>query len=313
LGKIKNKEEIMESWIPQGGTNLFQTIKAKCREAESKGQKLWRLSIGQPSGPALKMARIGASRAVDSDCESMHEYQDNGSPGVPDFAKDFVQAHLRTDLTNQIVSFLPIPGIKPMLGLIPLACRAFRNNEIKVRTMTSPGYPTPYDWCRYLQLDPKPLVTNPQNKFRFSIKDINPGTDLIMMNYPANPHGQIATRQWLQKLCQHCQENKIRLFNDAAYAILAFGKSHWTLADIAVDYPMLSWAEAFSASKAIGNGTGWRVGAMVGSPDFINDIATIKGNTDSGFVAFSAAGVLWAVQYAMDDIEVLRKSYQKKT
>ena len=301
----------MQSWLPQGGTNLFQAIKAKFREAEGNGQKLWRLSIGQPSGPALEIARLNASRAVNSEKESMHEYQDNGSPGVPDFAKNFVQVHLRTDLKDQIVGFLPIPGIKPMLGLIPLACNA-HNEEILVRTMTSPGYPTPADWCRYLQLEPIPLVTNIANKFRFDVKDIKPGTSLIMMNYPANPHGQIATRQWLQRLCQHCQDNKIRLFNDAAYAILAFSKCHWTLADIAVDYPTLSWAEAFSASKAIGNGTGWRIGAMVGSPDFIQDIATIKGNTDSGFVAFSAAGVILAVQYAMDDIEALRKSYQMR-
>jgi LL-diaminopimelate aminotransferase len=299
----------MSSWLPEGGTNLFQAIKAKCKDAEEKGQKLWRLSIGQPSGPALTSARITAGEAVESEQESMHEYQDNGSSGVPDFAQRFVQAHLRTDLTNQIVSFLPIPGIKPMLGLILLACNA-PNDEILVRTMTDPGYPTPADWCRYLQLEPIPLVTNMKNKFRFEVKDIKPGTALVMMNYPANPHGQVATRQWLQKLCQHCRDNKIRLFNDAAYAMLAFGKSHWTLADIAVDYPALSWVEAFSASKAIGNGTGWRVGAMVGSPDFISDIATIKGNTDSGFVAFAAAGVLYAVENDMARIEKIKATYK---
>ena len=57
-----------------------------------------------------------------SDGESMHEYQDNGSIGVPDFARRFVDGHLDGSLDGADVDYLPIPGIKPMLGLIPLAC-----------------------------------------------------------------------------------------------------------------------------------------------------------------------------------------------
>ncbi|MCX6744955.1 MAG: aminotransferase class I/II-fold pyridoxal phosphate-dependent enzyme [Candidatus Parcubacteria bacterium] len=302
----------MESWLPQGGTNLFQAIKAKCSEAEGKGQKLWRLSIGQPNGPALRSARTVASQAVLSDQETIHEYQDNGSPGVIDFAKRFVAAHLPFKcLENRNVAYLPIPGIKPMLGLIPLACNS-SHEEIVVRTMTNPGYPTPADWCRYLQLDPIPLVTTPQNRFRFSIKDIKPGTNLIMMNYPANPHGQIATYGWLMELCERCVDLGIRIFNDAAYAMLAFNKKHCALAEVASLYTGLSWVEAFSASKAIGNGTGWRIGAMVGSPDFIGDIATIKGNTDSGFVAFSAAGVIHALENDKENIIRYRQAYKQR-
>jgi hypothetical protein len=47
--------------LPTGGVNLFQGIKAKRREAEAAGQKLHRLSIGQPAGPALLSARKAAS------------------------------------------------------------------------------------------------------------------------------------------------------------------------------------------------------------------------------------------------------------
>src|SRR5262249_37157708 len=65
-----------------------------------------------------------------------------------------------------------------------------------------------------------------------------------------------------------------------------------TLSEIAPDYPELSWAEAFTAAKLIGNGTGWHIGAMVGSPDFIGDLKVVKGKTDTGFVAPMAAGVV---------------------
>jgi len=63
-----------KSLLPSGGVNLFQGIKSKCREVEASGQKLYRLSIGQPAGPALLSARKAAAAAVMSDLESMHEW-----------------------------------------------------------------------------------------------------------------------------------------------------------------------------------------------------------------------------------------------
>src|ERR687895_1659127 len=139
--------------------------------------------------------------------------------------------------------------------------------------MTRPGYPIPADWCAY-----HPLVTHdalplhPANAFRFAPDEIPQGADLIMMNYPHNPTGQVATRRWLEQLCKVCSARNIRLFNDAAYAVLSYDPASVTLSEVAPEYPELSWAEAFTAAKLIGNGTGWHVGAMVGSTDFIGDL-----------------------------------------
>jgi len=305
-----------ESRLPAGGTNLFQSIKAKCAQAEAAGKKLIKLSIGQPSGPALLSGRQAAAEAVMSIAEAMHEYQDNGCLGVPNFARRFAQTHVKTDLATQgdQVALLPIPGIKPMLGLIPLACGAAASLT-HVWTTTKPGYPTPADWCRYLSGNVRhmPIELNPQNQFRFSPAWLNEAIeqDLVMMNYPHNPSGQVASREWWKQLCAEAVRLNIRLFNDAAYAILAHSDEHCTLTDVAVDFPNLSWAEAFSASKA-GNFTGWRIGAMVGSPDFIGDIATIKGNTDSGFAAPLAAGVIHTFENDRAGIEAVRRTYERR-
>lgn len=305
------------SWLPSAGINLFQGIKEKCREAEAKGKTLYRLSVGQPRGPALLSAREAAAKAIMSGTDSMHEYQDNGSPGVQNFAQRFVKAHLKfplsdLNLESTQADFLPIPGIKPMLGLIPLSCGCAKQ-KIKVATMTNPGYPTPRDWCNYLDLKIQELPLTPENAFRFSAEDIEDDVDLIMMNYPHNPSGQIATQEWLKELCAYCVEHKIRLFNDAAYIALSHTNKSCSLADVAHDFfPDLSWAEAYSASKLIENGTGWRIGAMVGSPDFIGDIKTIKGNTDSGFVAPMATGVIYAIEHDQMGIAKCRMMYERR-
>src|SRR3989344_1272874 len=306
------ERQLPVSRLPEGGVNLFQSVKAVSTEAEAKGIQLIRLSIGQPQGPALESARRVAAEAVISESESMHEYQDNGSPGVPDFARRFVKAHLEIALPDENVDFLPIPGIKPMLGLIPLASGAAERN-LTIATTTKPGYPTPRDWAQtYLKQNVYEVPLNTENAFRFSPSDLPSGTDLIMMNYPHNPTGQVATMEWLLELCQYAQDHNIRIFNDAAYIALSHSKNSRTLYEAAVNFPRLSWAEAFSASKVIGNGTGWRVGAIVGSSDFVKDIGTIKGNTDSGFAAPMAAGALHSVENDKKGIEANRQVYERR-
>ncbi|MCK4540522.1 hypothetical protein KAU09_05225 [Candidatus Parcubacteria bacterium] len=77
-------------------------------------------------------ARKAAAKAILSEEESMHEYQNNGSPGIPGFAKRFIQAHvpkINLDICNNI-DFLPTPGTKPMLSLIPMACGEIKEYQI---------------------------------------------------------------------------------------------------------------------------------------------------------------------------------------
>src|SRR5262249_22340933 len=261
---------------------------------------------------ALLSAREAAAVAVMSEEEAMHAYQYNASPGVPNFAPRFIQAHVPRLAASQDVDYLPIPGLKPMLRLVPLACGC-AEPKVSVATTTSPGYPTPADWCAYHPLvQHYALPLNPQNAFRFAPHDVLEDTSLVMMNYPHNPTGQVATEDWLRQLCSYCSEHSIRLFNDAAYFVLSYGAESCTLSEVAIDFPELSWAEAFTAAKLIGNGTGWHVGAIVGSPDFIDDLKVVKGKTDTGFVAPMAAGVVATFEHDQAGIARYRDMYRSR-
>jgi LL-diaminopimelate aminotransferase len=300
------------SRLRPGGANVFQMVRAKRAAAQERGMTLIDLSIGEPRGAALLSARQAAAAAVMSDEEAMHAYQYNASPGVPNFAPRFIQTHVHRPFPSDAVDYLPIPGIKPILGLVPLACGC-AEQRITVATTTSPGYPTPADWCGYHPLvQHYALPLQASNAFRFAPADIAPETDLIMMNYPHNPSGQVATHDWLRQLCEFCSARNIRLFNDAAYYVLSYDSASATLSELAPEYPELSWAEAFTAAKLIGNGTGWHIGAMVGSPDFIGDLKVVKGNTDTGFVAPMAAGVVAAMENDQEGIRHYRHMYQTR-
>ena len=311
---------MLQSWLPPGGENLFQKIKQVCQEAEASGKKLYRLSIGQPQGPALKSAREKCAEYALSEEECWHEYQDNGCVPIQlqNFAKRFAEAHVQTNLLltplGDHLDYLPIPGIKPMIGLIPLACGLGRHGRLlEVGSMTNPGYPVPETWSKYLRVNHFSLRTDPGNVFRPDLENeenLASYLDLAMLNLPNNPSGTIATRQYWRETCAFCEKNGIRLFNDGAYLALAHSDNCFALADVAPEFPELSWLEAYSASKSIANGTGWRVGAVVGSPDFVNDLRTIKGNTDSGFFAPAAGGALYALENDQDGIAKVRKMYE---
>jgi len=300
-----------KSWLPVEKPNLFQAIRAKRAQVQEQGVKLIDLSIGEPRGPALLSARKAAAAAIMSDREEIHRYQYNASPGIPGFAKNFVEFSLRQKIEQKDVSFLPIAGIKRMLALIPATCGSW-HRAVTVGTMTEPGYPFPADWCKYLKVAHYPLPLHPGNSFHFDPTDIRTGTNLIMTNYPHNPTGCVADTGFWRKLCKFCSDNDIRVFNDAAYIVLSHTPKSVALTEVAVEFPQLSWAEAFSASKVIGNGTGWQIGALAGSPDFVDDIANVKGNTDEGFVAAMAIGVQATCEHDREGVEGYRQLYRKR-
>lgn len=306
------------SWLKPGGSNVFQDVKKMRIVAEGRGLELVNLGVGQPQGVPLSIAREEAAKVIMSNDQVVHEYQDNGTPGFPDFAKRFVQAHCFNNLSDYShrLGFCAIPGIKPILIDVILACGPSDDKPLHVVTSTNPGYPTPATVCGYLGsnvINHEPELS-PKNGFRFTFDQIGglPSGSLLMANYPHNPTGQIMSREDWHLLCQFCVAKRIRLFNDSAYSALSHSLNHTTLADVAINYPSLSWLEAFSSSKLARNFTGWRIGAVVGSRDFVDDFIVIKGNMDSGIAAPLAFGVMKAFDEGRVDIVASQRMYQER-
>jgi LL-diaminopimelate aminotransferase len=305
------------SLLPVAPENMFQRAKKNMKAAAQRGINLIDLSVGEPEGPALLPARQAAAKAIMSDERAMHRYQDNDCHPCPDFAKRFVQAHLSLDLgTYTDLAYLPAPGTKPMLHIFVDALGAWsRERPSTVLTMTYPGYGTPAFQARIAKnVIQKDLPMSAKTGFFFRVEDLPAGLgagDMIMINIPHNPTGIIATREELFRLCEYCSRNSVRLVNDNAYGVLAYDDQFFSLTEVAVEFPDLSWIEIFSASKA-GNNTGWRVAAMVGSPDFIGDVSRMKGEDDSGGVAAMMIGMLELYENHMPLIDEVNERYRTR-
>lgn len=131
---------------------------------------------------------------------------------------------------------------------------------------------------------------------------------ILMVNYPNNPTGAVASEEFYKNLVGFGRENDIVIVNDGAYMdICREGIKPRSILqtpgakEVCVEFGTLSKAY---------NMTGWRIGYIVGNPQVIKKLMVIKTNFDSGqFGAIQKAGII-ALKEGDKTIEELNKIYE---
>lgn len=135
--------------------------------------------------------------------------------------------------------------------------------------------------------------------------DILKWAKLLYINYPNNPTGQTATKEFYTKVMDFARKNRIIVVSDAAYAALSYEDAK-PLSFLSVEGAMEVGVEIHSLSKAF-NMTGWRMAFIAGDSKIIEAYGAIKDNTDSGqFRAIQKAGI-----YAMNHPEITKGICEK--
>ncbi len=137
-------------------------------------------------------------------------------------------------------------------------------------------------------------------------------TKMLLINYPSNPIGARASREYLQSIVDFGIQNNILICSDAAYADLAFGQS--------AEPSILECAgakkiaiELHSLSKPYSM-TGWRIGYAVGNADAIDILVKVKSTADSGvFKGIQRAGQVALTDPACDEyIQKTNQAFARK-
>jgi aspartate/methionine/tyrosine aminotransferase len=132
---------------------------------------------------------------------------------------------------EQVVVF---PGGKPSIGL---CMHAYCNAGDEV-IYPSPGFPIYESFALYLDAAPIPLHLSENKDFAFSPAELarllTPRTRLIMLNFPSNPTGGIATEDLLGSISEvirkKCDPN-VRIYSDEIYEHILFdGRKHVSIA-----------------------------------------------------------------------------------
>jgi len=141
-------------------------------------------------------------------------------------------------------------------------------------------------------------------------RSLYPGPKLLMLNFPHNPTGTLASRELFKEVVKYAKQYGFMVINDFAYAKITFD-GYVAPSFLEVDGGLDVGVEFGSFSKSY-NMAGWRLGYCVGNKQIIEGLAKIKGYYDYGiFSAIQIAGIV-AMRDCDDDIAEQASAYQNR-
>lgn len=283
----------------------FQKIKLAKAEAMKKYPDIpiIDMGVGEPDVPADPV--VVQTLAEEAGKPENRWYADNGILEFQEAAAKYMDKVFGVSNLDPETNIVHSIGSKPALGLLPI-CLV---NPGDITLTTSPGYGVTPTYTKYLGGSVHQLPLLKENGFLPDLTtipaDILEKAKVLYINYPNNPTGQVATKEFFQKVVAFAKQNNIAVIHDAAYASVTFD-GYKPLSFLSTDGAIDVGIEVHSLSKAF-NMTGWRMAFVVGNPKFVNAYATVKDNTDSGqFRAIQKAGIK-----AFDNLQITEKTCEK--
>lgn len=273
-------------------TELYKFAKIKSLKAEARrknpGVKLIDMGVGEPDKPAD--GEIVSVLAREAGRPENRFYADNGIAEFQRAAASFLDRTYGVKLDDPLNNVLHTIGSKPALAMLPICLI----DPGDVALLTVPGYPVMGTYTRYLGGETYGLPLLKENDFYPDFSRIPAGVlkraKMLYINYPNNPTGQTATKEFYKRVVEFAQKNGIVVVSDAAYSSITFDGEK-PLSFLSIDGAQDLGLEVHSLSKSF-NMTGWRLGFVAGNKRAISALAAVKNNTDSGqFRAIQKAGV----------------------
>lgn len=103
----------------------------------------------------------------------------------------------------------------------------------------------------------------------------------LFINYPNNPLGSSASREYVQSVIDFCKKHEILLVSDAAYCDLYFAEDEKPFSIFELDGAKDIGIEFYSFSKPYAV-TGWRLGWVCGNKDVVQRLGKGKSTIDNG-------------------------------
>jgi LL-diaminopimelate aminotransferase len=286
---------------------LFAEIDRLKAEQLKRGVDLIDLGIGDPDQPTPKhIVETLQKHAADP---ANHQYPSySGMIRFRQAASGWMKNRfgVALDPESEVVSLI---GSKEGIANFPLAFV----NPGDVVLVPSPGYPPYNTGTLFAGGQPHFLPLNRENKFLPDLDaiptEILKRAKVLHVNYPNNPTGAIAGRDFFKKVVAFAKQHEIIVCSDAAYCEQYEGEKPASFLEI--EGAREVGIEFHSLSKTY-NMTGWRIGFAVGNRDVIAGLGKVKTNIDSGvFQAVQWAGVA-ALEGDQGCVEDMRKIYRNR-
>jgi len=269
---------------------LFMELRKKIAAARAAGVDVISLAIGDPVEPTPEA--IIAELCLQARDPENHRYPTDEEKGMFAFRQEVASWYKK----RYEVSLDPATEILGLIGSKE-GCRHFITaciNPGDIVLMTDPGYPAYRASILLGGGIPWSVPIRPENGylpvFEEIPKDVLQKARGMFLNYPNNPTGACATRDFFDKLVIFAKKNNIAVCYDNPYSEVVFpGQERLSFMSAAGAKEV--GVELNSLSKPY-NMTGWRIGMAIGNRELIAAMSKVKENTDSGiFNPIQFAGI----------------------
>ncbi|MBQ7154760.1 MAG: pyridoxal phosphate-dependent aminotransferase [Synergistaceae bacterium] len=159
----------------------------------------------------------------------------------------------------------------------------------------------PYFTCYDAQIRgnggvPVYIHTREENNFAPSIDELRaaatPRTRAIILNYPGNPSGRVATRKQLEEIAEFVQERDLFVLSDEIYESMVFNGKHECFANIPGMKERTLLASGVSKSHCM---TGWRIGYLFAPQNVISTMCVLSSYQTYGVNTLSQFAAAYAL------------------
>ncbi|MBI3848216.1 MAG: aminotransferase class I/II-fold pyridoxal phosphate-dependent enzyme [Planctomycetes bacterium] len=214
-----------------GTENAFK-IGPLIKEVEAAGHHVVKCNIGEPDFPLPRHIAEEVKRQIDAD---MTHYCDPQGilPLREAIARTMGERRGLRLSADRVVVF---PGAKPPIGL----CEQTYCDPGDEVVYPSPGFPIYESFTTYLDAAPVPVHLREEAGFGLVADDlakvVTRRTKMIILNFPSNPTGGVATLPELQKIAdviRHQASPDVRVYSDEVYEDILFdGQAHASIASL---------------------------------------------------------------------------------
>jgi len=286
-----------------GSENAFR-IGPQIRELELAGHKVIKCNLGEPDFPLAKHIADEIKRQIDLDLT--HYCDPQGILPLREAVARMVSRTRKIEISpDRVVVF---PGGKPPIGLTQ---QTYCNPGDEV-IYPSPGFPIYESFTGYIGAKPVPLHLREEDGFSFSGRDLAPliteRTRVIILNFPSNPTGGVASREQLEDIAEvirHKAPAQVRIYSDEIYEDILFdGHCHHSIASVP------GMAERTIVAGGVSKSFAW-TGGRVGWAVFpTNEEAAVFKNLNINYFscipAYNQMGAKVALESPRSAVEIAR-------
>lgn len=288
-------QELFNDYIQNLETYIMfrikETVARITPELTAKGRKPISLAMGAPTQNPPQFVIDALKKALDE--EGVHTYSN------PKGEKFFLEACAKYMQRRFGVEIDPATEVCSLIGSKEGLANLFRGllnptmveKDKEIIMIPDPGYASYKEMIKVSGGLAYPIALTAENNYMPDMEEVlaemvskglNPKKIKgLVINYPNNPLGATATKEYYESVVAFCKKHNILLMSDAAYSDMYFKPELKPISIFEVEGAKDIAVEFYSFSKPYAM-TGWRLGWLCGNPEAIKFFAKLKSTIDNG-------------------------------